>query len=869
MADNYSVKYVFETIDNMSRNLKDIKRNLKGVNNEFGTGDKKANKFNMAMKSTARTMKNVASRLRFVSLALTGVATAGIYAFSKIESGLIDVQNLIETEDLPKFNNELIALQKNAIRAGFGIEDASKALFDTVSALGMGTQASNTFKIAQKLAIGGASELKVAVDGLTSIINAYGRESTKATDVANALFSAQVKGKCFAKGTSILMYNGTSKKVEDIVVGDQIMGDDNTPRNIMALGTGKEMMYKINLRDGSSYTVNESHILSLKRNYMNGKNEVVNLTVKEYLNKSNDFKNRYFAYKVGIELKEKPVDIEPYLLGLWLSNGSSGSPRITTLDNEVVEYMKNQANKNGWNFSKYEIKNNKANTYSLTNNRGRSKGCFWSLLKKYNLDNNKHIPKEYLINSKKIRLELLAGLIDGDGYLSTVNKCNNYEYSTVREDLKNDFIWLARSCGFYASCYKKHLNNKIYYKIYISGDLHNIPCKVKRRICPKYEGIRCDVLTQKFTVEAVGEDKFYGFEINGNKLFVLNDFSVTHNTTVSELSSEVGKVAPIAKAAGVGFKELLSTMAALTLGGLKTDMASTALRAALTSLVKPGKQSRAILDHLGIAYGRNRIKAVGLKNVLWQIVEANKKNGELLDLAIPNIRASTGLFALNAEKIRIADDAMKKINKDIKNGTGLQEAYNRKNKSSELLLRRIRGTLSLLSAELGEALSPSLKFVAEKLGVAYKWFSKLDAKTKKYTAILTVLGIVSVPLATAIGLVASALAAIGTTGLIVMGVIGSLTAIVSGAIIYWERLVGILDKVANKFNSISWIFRLAGFYLPEIQTQSYTPRASNINKYSADINLNMNAPKGTIKNYTSATKGSGMNLGINMSEAGI
>ena len=51
-------------------------------------------------------------------------------------------------------------------------------------------------------------------------------------------------GKCLAKGTSVMMSNGKIKKVEDINVGDTLMGDDSTKRNALALGNGIEKCIK-------------------------------------------------------------------------------------------------------------------------------------------------------------------------------------------------------------------------------------------------------------------------------------------------------------------------------------------------------------------------------------------------------------------------------------------------------------------------------------------------------------------------------------------------------------------------------------------------------------------------------------------------
>jgi hypothetical protein len=71
-------------------------------------------------------------------------------------------------------------------------------------------------------------------------------------------------GKCIARGTKVLMYDGTIKNVEDIKVGQQVMGDDSTPRNVLETHSGTDTMYKVENKRGESYTVNSHHILSLK-----------------------------------------------------------------------------------------------------------------------------------------------------------------------------------------------------------------------------------------------------------------------------------------------------------------------------------------------------------------------------------------------------------------------------------------------------------------------------------------------------------------------------------------------------------------------------------------------------------------------------
>lgn len=100
-------------------------------------------------------------------------------------------------------------------------------------------------------------------------------------------------GKCFAKGTKILMANGKEKNVEEIKVGDKVMSPNSTPCTVISLGHGVEEMYEIKSKEKNheSFTVNKSHILSL----ISRKHKVTNITVEDYLKLSNHNKMDYMV----------------------------------------------------------------------------------------------------------------------------------------------------------------------------------------------------------------------------------------------------------------------------------------------------------------------------------------------------------------------------------------------------------------------------------------------------------------------------------------------------------------------------------------------------------------------------------------------
>lgn len=86
-------------------------------------------------------------------------------------------------------------------------------------------------------------------------------------------------GKCHAKDTNIMMYDASIKKVQNIVVGDLLMGDDSTPRLVSSLTKGYSKMYKISDIYGDSYTVNSDHMLTVTKN-----NEyIIDISVNDFL----------------------------------------------------------------------------------------------------------------------------------------------------------------------------------------------------------------------------------------------------------------------------------------------------------------------------------------------------------------------------------------------------------------------------------------------------------------------------------------------------------------------------------------------------------------------------------------------------------
>lgn len=117
-------------------------------------------------------------------------------------------------------------------------EDAVPALYQAISA---GVSDENVFafmEVAQKAAVGGVTELKTSVDGLTSIVNAYGSANLSAQETADMLFTAVKLGKTDFTQLASSIYNvvplaaASGVKLNDIAAALAAITAKGTPTSV-------------------------------------------------------------------------------------------------------------------------------------------------------------------------------------------------------------------------------------------------------------------------------------------------------------------------------------------------------------------------------------------------------------------------------------------------------------------------------------------------------------------------------------------------------------------------------------------------------------------------------------------------------------
>ncbi len=185
---NFDISYRYSLKDAFSRGMRRINVQVK-------KNTRQLKKHTQQLKNGISSIKTFIRKYRMLGLVAAAAFTAAVISASKFQAGLTDILNLLDQKTINKFSGDLNKAQESAVKMGFGVADVNKALFDTVSAIGNVDKSLDIFNVSQKLAIGGATDLSTAVDGLTSVVNAYGKEQTDATSVANAFFAAQKAGK--------------------------------------------------------------------------------------------------------------------------------------------------------------------------------------------------------------------------------------------------------------------------------------------------------------------------------------------------------------------------------------------------------------------------------------------------------------------------------------------------------------------------------------------------------------------------------------------------------------------------------------------------------------------------------------------------
>lgn len=352
---------------------------------------------------------------------------------------------------------------------------------------------------------------------------------------------------CHAKGQEILMHDGSLKAVEDVAVGDCVMGWDSTPRRVLELHRGADEMMKIIPTKGTPFVVNRGHILSLYKTNdgRHGAGCVIDMSVRDYESSNKTFKHTHKLIRRGVGLFGGSRDIQkidPYFLGVLLGDGSIiRGVGVSKPDKEIRDEVYWQAKL--WGLRVRISDESTSATLHMSRTDTSSPNPLSATLAEMGLfgkgSADKFVPFEYKTGSAESRAAVIAGLLDTDGHKHS----GGYDFISKSERLSNDLAYLCRSVGlaaYVAKCEKSCQNNftGTYWRVGVSGDCSKIPCRIPRKIAESRSQKKNHLVTG-FKVESVGDGNYYGFTIEGDGRYLMGDFTVTHNSGKTVLAAHI------------------------------------------------------------------------------------------------------------------------------------------------------------------------------------------------------------------------------------------------------------------------------------------------------------------------------------------
>jgi replicative DNA helicase len=363
-----------------------------------------------------------------------------------------------------------------------------------------------------------------------------------------------------AEGTQVLLANGSSVPVEHVGPEHELLGPCGVRRRVLDNTPIECPTYTV-APSGSRpaftpYRVSASQVAVLKHagKVRHGdrftfppfrRGEHYEVTFGEFRARSAHFRRLLKGFRSGADWPEREVPVSPYFLGLWIGDGSSDCVAVTTADPEVRDYLFETADRHGLHV-RVKHAQRTAPTYRLSSeDRAVDGNSIRSGLREVGVLFNKHIPDLYLTNSRDVRMELLAGLLDSDGHL---NCAGVYTIATKWEHLAGQVNRLALSLGL--SCRVRPIQAKnqtgkthqAYRACLYGAGLEALPLLVPRKRSQARSKFK-DALRAGLRVSPAGPGLARSLTLDGDGLHLLGDFTVVRADHVPERSARSKEVA--------------------------------------------------------------------------------------------------------------------------------------------------------------------------------------------------------------------------------------------------------------------------------------------------------------------------------------
>lgn len=380
------------------------------------------------------------------------------------------------------------------------------------------------------------------------------RKVVEATENKILCLAAAGSGKCIPNSTKIPTPKGW-KSVDEIKVGDYFFDRTGCPTQVLGVyPQGEKEVYKITFGDKRIAKCSIDHIWTVHKDTWKDKNDFREYTLKQILEDRwekidhRGHKSHSFSIPCSDAVNyenNKRLKINPYLFGVFLGDGccrdqaltlSSNDEELVTRIQEILNSPRVYKNQSNYSWTFYRKDGHRFSTNEILGEYKKFICCYCY---------EKSIPDDFKYSSIEDRYELIRGLMDTDGSITKAGGRYRVNFTTTSPKLRDDFIEVMGSLGYVCNYRIDKRSNK-----YTRGEAYEVKINI-----PNAEKYKLFSLSRKKEIASECKDKKqnrkydrttiiniekldYKEEMtcfyvdNKEHLFLMNDFIVTHNTTV-------------------------------------------------------------------------------------------------------------------------------------------------------------------------------------------------------------------------------------------------------------------------------------------------------------------------------------------------
>lgn len=356
--------------------------------------------------------------------------------------------------------------------------------------------------------------------------------------------------------------DGTTIDWGDVKVGQELFAPNGKTVRVTDIPMdGYDDIYRVTFADGRTVEASAGHIWSVYK--FSDRYRLQNLTTKQMYDAgvlTSHRQKRFFVPESGAVCYEhREVPIEPYIMGLLLAEGALTKFKKQNLHNKKRNYVQVSSSFEDAEF----YKSVSPYTWKHIGNKGVSWHIFiddiYSKLYELGLigcsSKTKFIPDLYLFNDYQTRLELLKGLMDGDGCASHKGAC---VYITTSRRLADDVMLLCRGLGIKVienagreetdmvlSTDGKRYHCSASYRLAIGAKIpiFKLPRKIERQhvYTPNKKGSKAQGILDRngiANIEYIGWKRCKCVSVDSEDgLYLIDDYVTTHNCNKKGLFS--------------------------------------------------------------------------------------------------------------------------------------------------------------------------------------------------------------------------------------------------------------------------------------------------------------------------------------------